>query len=373
MRTKILSSLSALATAVATCSIPAQPTLNIAPNGNQTVLFWPTWDATYVLQSTTNLGSPNWTTVSDAVPVTALVVSNTLPASYFRLQSINGGPTNGMVLIPSGAFIMGDTLDSNSDATPIITTVSDFYMDMNLISYSQWQSIYNWAIHNGYAFDNAGAGQAGNNPVQVVNWYDCVKWCNARSELAGLTPCYYTDANATNVYRNGESDLTTNCVMWSANGFRLPTEAEWEKAARGGLSGLRFPWANTISESQANYFGETYVYAYDLGPNGYNPMANSAEGVYTTPVGSFAPNAYGLYDMAGNVFEWCWDWLESPYQGGTDPLGLPLNGSPGAVGRVIRGGSGEFQAFYLRCANRWSLGPLGTDADVGFRCVRRLQ
>ena len=80
----------------------------------------------------------------------------------------------------------------------------------------------------------------------------CVKWSNARSQQAGLTPVYYTDAGLTQVYTNGEM-CTTVYVNWAANGYRLPTEAEWEKAARGGLSGQRFPWGNTISESQANY------------------------------------------------------------------------------------------------------------------------
>jgi formylglycine-generating enzyme required for sulfatase activity len=186
-----------------------------------------------------------------------------------------------------------------------------------------------------------------------------------------MTPVYYTDAEMTQVYKNDEPEVVY--ANWSVNGYRLPTEAEWEKAARGGLSGQRFPWGNTISESQANYYGDTSEFSYDLGPNGYN-----AKGIigypYTSPVGYFAPNGYGLYDMAGNVWELCWDWYAaptyppgSPYLGGTDPRGPvgPLSN------RVLRGGSWSGGANLTRCAHRNV--NLPSNAFIyGFRCVRGL-
>ena len=351
----------------------AQTTLNIAPAGDHAVLSWPTTPTNYVLQSTTNLASPNWVTITGPGIVNFgnnfnFTVSNTSSASFFRL-SLNSGtpPTNtpdGMALIPDGSFTMGDTLDGEADAIPTNVTVSAFYMDTNLVSYSQWKSIYSYATNLGYGFNNPGAGKAANHPVQTVDWYDCVKWSNARSQQAGLTPVYYADAGLTQVYTNGDAAPYVN---WGASGYRLPTEAEWEKAARGGLSGQRFPWGDTISESQANYQGNTNLYSYDLGPNGYNAAFDTPPFPYTSPVGSFAPNGYGLYDMAGNEYEWCWDWYGTPYgqPTATNPTGVATGSH-----RVLRGGDWLAYANAATCALRSRSVP-GVGIG-GFRCVRGL-
>ena len=207
--------------------------------------------------------------------------------------------------------------------------------------------------------------------METVDWYDVVKWSNARSQQAGLTPVYYTDAGLMQVYTNGQVTVYGN---WTASGYRLPTEAEWEKAARGGLSGQRFPWGDTISESQANYYGDTNDFSYDLGPyTGYNTNFDTGGFPYTSPVGYFAANGYGLYDMAGNVEEWCWDWYAgptypagSPYLGGTDPRG-PVG--PLSL-RVLRGGNWFNDAVLTRCAYRYYYNPGSTYINIGFRCVR---
>jgi formylglycine-generating enzyme required for sulfatase activity len=344
--------------------------LTIIRSAANVILTWPTNATGFTLQSTTNLVSPVvWTTV---VPGPVVVngnntVTNPISGSqkFYRLSQ--SAIRSGMALIPAGSFTMGDSLDGESDATPTVSvTVSAFYMDVNLVSYSQWQTVYNWATSHGYGFDYAGAGKAANQPVQTVDWYDTVKWSNARSQQAGLTPVYYTDAGLTQVYTSGQ---VTPYVNWAANGYRLPTEAEWEKAARGGLSGRRFPLGNTISESQANYYGDTSGYSYDLGPNGYNSIGIIGGSPYTSPVGSFAPNGYGLYDMAGNVFEWCWDWYGTPYgqPTTTNPTG-PASGST----RVLRGGYWSYLASYSRCAYRNSYYPFIADNPFGFRCVTGL-
>jgi|GEM_PF-1065867 len=268
-------------------------------------------------------------------------------------------PYGNMALIPAGSFTMGDTLDGESDAVPVTANTSAFYMDTNSVSKSQWDDVYTWAITHGYTFDNVGSGKAANHPVQTINWWDSVKWCNARSEKENRIPAYYTDAGSTTVYRSGQ---VSPYVNWTA-GYRLPTEAEWEKAARGGLIGQRFPWGNTISQSQANYYGDT-AFTYDSGPNGYNATYATGSYPYTSPIGSFAPNAYGLFDMAGNVLQWCWDWYGTPYAGGTDPRGA----ASGSV-RVVRGGSWSGTPGDCRAANRDAYDMTVSSFGFGFRSV----
>jgi formylglycine-generating enzyme required for sulfatase activity len=314
----------------------------------------------YLVQTAPQLVGTNW------VDYVQLPVANSVNTN----QIVDFHPPAGMAFIPAGSFTMGNTsLDSDeTDAKPTNVMVSAFYMDVYLVTYSQWQSLYNWAGTNGYTFAHAGLGKDTNHPVVNVDWFDAVKWCNARSQQAGLTPVYYTDAALTLVYTNGDSSGTAVYVNWANNGYRLPTEAEWEKAARGGLIGQRFPWGNTISESQANYYGDL-ANSYDLGPAGYNAAFVTKTTPYTSPVGYFAPNGYGLYDMAGNVFEWCWDWYGTPY-------GQPTTTNPTGVAsgsdRVFRGGSWYFPSGDDRCFGRSGNVPtaIGQVAHLSFRCAR---
>jgi formylglycine-generating enzyme len=324
----------------------------------------------------------NWASLSAVTADSNGTISVSVPMFYRVLVlATNSTPSisvpAGMSLIPAGSFIIGNSSGDNDivDAIPMNVYVSAFCMDVNLVSSNQWAAVYAYATTNGYSFDPGdGLGKAGNHPVQTVNWYDCVKWCNARSQQAGLTPVYYTDAGFVNVYTNGDTDSVY--ANWSANGFRLPTEAEWEEAARGGLAGQRFPWGNSVSESQANYYASPSGYLYDGGPyTGFNTNFDTGGYPYTSPVGSFAANGYGLNDMAGNVWEWCWDWYAgtpypsgSPYLGGSDPCG-PAS-SPGGD-RVLRGGYWDEYASYERCAYRdHGYYPSAANRNIGFRCVK---
>ena len=337
--------------------------LGIAPAGQQSVLYWPASSTTnYVLQTVTDLSSTNWFTARTAFAVNAAEVTNAAPSGFFRLM-----PTTtpaGMALIPAGWFTMGDTLDGDAGAIPTNVYVSAFVMDVNLVTYGLWTNVYVYATSHGYSFANAGmnGGTGTNYPVVAVDWIDCVKWSNARSQQARLTPCYYTDAGFTQVFTNANGGSGGSVYMNMMNsGYRLPTEAEWERAARGGGIGLRFPWGNLIHTNQAQYSASTSSYGYDLGPD------NSPSG--TSPVGSFDVNGYGLYDMAGSVEEWCWDLGGTPYgqPTTTNPTG-PASGGH----RVFRGGDFSSDAYSARCAFHGNVTPNFVNSHFGFRCVRGL-
>jgi len=283
-------------------------------------------------------------------------------------------PAN-MAYIPAGTFTMGDSFlsDGSTAELPLHNVhISAYFMDKFEVSRGLWLDVYSWGNGNGYNM-NGGAFKAVNHPIQTITWYDAVVWCNARSEKEGLTPCYYTDAAQTVVYRSGGENITNANVKWNANGYRLPTEAEWEKAARGGLNAKRFPWGDTISHSQANYYSQA-SYAYDISPTReFHPTWGAGVSGSTSPIGSFAANGYGLHDMGGNVWEWVWDYYDSNYYGQPAATQDNPRGPAGVFSiRVLRGGSCGDVAYNVRCAARAPAIPGSAQIFFGFRCVRGL-
>ncbi len=297
-------------------------------------------------------------TASLAFTTTGMIGSYDVPLTGSRSV-----PT-GYSLVPSGAFLMGRiTGDTDTNAPPVTVTVSAFTMQQTEVTKAQWDDVRSWATANGYTDLAVGAGKAASHPVQTVSWFDAIKWCNARSEKDGLTPCYTVSGV---VMKTGTAVPDVN---WTANGYRLPTEAEWEKAARGGAIGRRFPWAtDSISHSNAN-FNNIGAEAYRSGATGYIPTYAVNPVPYTSPVGSFAANGFGLRDMSGNVFEWCWDWYLDTYyttsNGTTDPRG-PSSGTD----HVLRGGSWNNPASDLRASYRARNSGTPSAERWGFRPVR---
>ena len=227
-----------------------------------------------------------------------------------------------MVLIPAGPFEMGDSNNEPEEwmkrSRPVHTVQLDaFYMDVHEVTVGQFREFVD---QSGYKYGRnwdevARFSPSDDHPMIYVSWDDAVAYC-----------------------------------QWA--GKRLPTEAEWEYAARGGLIGKRYPWGDEIIHDDANY----------LGTGGKDQWDET-----TAPVGSFRPNGYGLHDMAGNVWEWCADWYDSDYYSNS-PLRNP-QGPSTSWWRVLRGGSWFSSSNYLRVACRINDNPTYAHSYFGFRCV----
>jgi len=263
-----------------------------------------------------------------------------------NINYISKIPEN-FVLIEGGIFEMGspDTEAWRSEDEILHTvTVSNFYMSI----YEVTQTEYSEIVGN-----NPSSFKSDELPVENVTWLDAIRYCNARSEKEGLTPVYGIDGNT---------------ITWnrSANGYRLPTEAEWEYACRAGTS-TPFNTENSISAEEANYYGH---YPYEI-ENNYFSQNNleTKPGEYrqtTVAVDSFSPNGWGLYNMHGNVGEWVWDYYgDYGMETAADPVGAE-NGTL----RVYRGGGWNDFAKNLRSAYRAALAEDKGSFNIGIRLVR---
>ena len=303
-----------------------------------------------------------------------------------------------MVYIPSGCFDMGDSFaEGYSSELPVHNVcLYSFYMTPYEITNQQYCDYLNCAYDASeikvdagivYAFSDSSnnypycdthtyndysqidyndvsgtfsvrtkAGRDMSDDPIAVSWYGAAAYCNWRSQQEGRQQCY---------------NLSTWACDFCKFGYRLATEAEWEYTARGELSGRRFPWGDTISHSQANYqscwSGGSPVSPYDVSPTeGYHPDYNDGIVPYTSPVGSFSANGFGLFDMAGNLFDWCNDWYDDNYYAAS-PANNPQGPASGTE-RVARGGMWGQCPTLCRVADRGG-SLLDHRTDVGFRVV----
>ena len=266
------------------------------------------------------------------------------------------------VLIPAETFQMGSTerYDKNKPVHEV-TITKPFYMGKYEVTQAEYEK---YCSYTGISSPSSSYGDGDNYPAYNVSWYAALVYCNKRSMAEGLTPCYSISVS-TNPEDWGDVPISSNSTWnavecnWNANGYRLPTEAEWEYAARAGdntVDSLTYSGTRDVNElgDYAWYYDDSNYTTYIVG---------------THKVGTKLPNAYGLYDMSGNVWEWCWNWSTDKYdteaEGGSDPTG-----SSAGSHRVLRGGCWWFDSDYCAVSCRGGFYPSLRDLDRGFRLVR---
>jgi sulfatase modifying factor 1 len=253
-----------------------------------------------------------------------------------------------LVLVTGGTFSMGCTSeqkDCSDDEKPVTrVTVNDFYMGKYAVTFDEFDAYCAATGREKPSYEGWGRGQ---RPVINVSWNDAAAYCNWLSEQAGLSK----------VYTISGDKVTAD---WSANGYRLPTEAEWEYAARGGGKAVLFGNGKNVADPKEINFDASTIYS----------KSYSVAGEYrgrTVPVGSLnSPNALSLHDMSGNALEWCWDW-KAPYPGGSqNNYRGPASGSR----RVCRGGSWFNVPQGVRVAFRYDITPGFSLNYLGFRLAK---
>ena len=258
-------------------------------------------------------------------------------------------------------LVEGGTLPDASELAG--KSVKSFYMGRTEVTWLEWKKVRGWASDHGYDIGNVGEGSGNEYPVMEVSWYDCVKWCNARSEMGELEPVYAVKGA---VYRSGEYGAEGSNVVTQkagANGYRLPSEGEWEWAARGGVKsrGYKYSgsddlnavgWTPSNSKGAAEDLGSADMKKYpDIFKSRSAEQKQSLVGCGTWPVGQKKGNELGLCDMSGNVWEWCFDLVGTSY-------------------RRIRGGSWVNAAGNAAVAYRDFFYPDYRYFYIGFRLAR---
>lgn len=399
-------------------------TVNITSATRPGLLTWttPFTNSSSALLFSTNLNSGVWLPARQVL-TTGAVFNTTLPepkspVAFYRVQAqdVSNVPT-GMTLVPGGTFMMGDYQNGapvyfDNEKPVHAVMVSSFLMAKFETSNEEMRRTMQWAYDHGLVAATASSvtnlegdsrlllDLAGNDhgyplthlgfsngvfyvkegreqfPSTGVTWCGAMAYCNYRSDMEGLQRCI----TFTNRINQNVSDWSCD---FSKNGYRLPTEAEWEKAARGGFTGHYYPWESFGGSYEQHWSGGFANCSGSYDPYEVNSYATPV-GYYNglqTPPGPNMANGYGLYDMAGNVWEWCWDYYQHNWYSeagasaddSTGPDG-PFAGNLFLQFRVIRGGGGGYYQQWLRnsCRHLQGWSQEYPSAVLGFRPVRRL-
>jgi len=277
------------------------------------------------------------------------VLNSTIPANFvrvrggtFRMGTAEPRATVDDRVIRSGGLTMTSviTVGGEDRERPVRTvTVKSFNIGKYPVTQKEWFDIMGTTIRTQQNTNRPVlAGEGDDYPMYFVSWNDAIEYCNRRSIKEGLTPVYQIDGRV------------VTCD-WDANGYRLPTEAEWEYAARGGSRNpSEFLYSGSNKADDVAWF------------------ATPRSARSTRSVGGKAPNGLGIYDMSGNVWEWCWDWYADDYNYEGANLPNP-RGAPSGTRRVLRGGSWSSSDWQSRCAYRLYASPTNRSQDRGFRVV----
>ena len=270
----------------------------------------------------------------------------------------------GFVYIPAGTFQMGSTAGyDNEEPVHGVTISKGYLMGRHEVTQKEYEKYCSYTGgENKKPTELYGDGD--DYPAYYVSWYDAVVYCNRRSIAEDLTPCYAIGGKTNpdewgTVPTSNDSKWNGVTCDWNANGYRLPTEAEWEYAARAGdATTEEKTWSGTKTENDL----ENYAWY------------SKNNGRKTHQVGKLAPNAWGLYDMSGNVWEWCWDWYDEKYYSSSSTESVPNPTGPTGGSsddyRVFRGGSWSNGTDSCEVSFRGYSGPIYRSSSLGFRVVR---